>query len=124
MRLFSQPHQQAAVENALAPTGTEALVCGDIATRQRHGVNKYGVTVADNPLNLAQWLQHAYEESLDYSVYLKRAISELGHSQSFTVTARNNMSGELVLTTEEQETLSGRINPGDRVVLLVIKKGA
>jgi len=124
MQFFPQPRQQAAVENALAPTGTEAMVCCDIATRQRHGVNKYGVSVADNPLNLAQWLQHAYEESLDFSVYLKRAISELGFSQSFTVTARNNLSGELVLTTEEQETLSGRILPGDRVVLLVMKKGA
>lgn len=55
-------------------TGIEAEVCKDIAERQRKGVAKYGVTVADNPLSLKEWLQHAYEESLDLPIYLKRAI--------------------------------------------------
>jgi len=35
------------------------------------------VTVADNPLELREWLQHAYEETLDKAVYLKRAIDEI-----------------------------------------------
>lgn len=65
----------------IEPTGTEAEVCRDIAERQRIGLNKYGVSVADNPLNLRQWLQHAYEETLDKAVYLKRAINELERSQ-------------------------------------------
>lgn len=55
-------------------TGIEAEVCKDIAERQQKGVAKYGVTVADNPLSLKKWLQHAYEESLDLPIYLKRAI--------------------------------------------------
>jgi hypothetical protein len=59
------------------PTGTEAKVCNDIAARQELGINKYGVTVADNPLELREWLQHAYEETLDNAVYLKRAIDEI-----------------------------------------------
>jgi|TARA_R110002167_G_scaffold9119_3_gene41512 hypothetical protein len=59
------------------PTGTEAKVCNDIAARQELGINKYGVTVADNPLELREWLQHAYEETLDKAVYLKRAIDEI-----------------------------------------------
>lgn len=59
------------------PTGTEAAVCDDIARRQLHGLAKYGVTVAANPLPLRAWLQHAYEETLDQAVYLKRAIAEL-----------------------------------------------
>ena len=58
-------------------TGTEANVCNDIAARQELGINKYGVTVADNPLELREWLQHAYEETLDKAVYLKRAIDEI-----------------------------------------------
>lgn len=58
-------------------TGTEARVCELIASRQRLGVAKYGTTVANNPLSLRQWLQHALEESLDQSVYLARAIEEL-----------------------------------------------
>ncbi len=59
------------------PTGTEARVCADIASRQAKGIAKYGTTVEGNPLSLKEWLQHAYEESLDRSIYLKRAIEEI-----------------------------------------------
>lgn len=59
-------------------TGTEARVCADIADRQALGVRKYGTTVEDNPLPLLAWLRHAYEESLDLPIYLKRAIEQLG----------------------------------------------
>lgn len=59
------------------PTGTEARVCELIATRQKFGFAKYGLTVEGNPLPLRQWLCHALEESLDMSVYLARAIEEL-----------------------------------------------
>ena len=106
------------------PTGTEAAVCKDIAERQAHGINKYGTTVADNPLNLLQWLLHGYEEHLDAAVYLKRAIQEMGKSQSFTVTGVRHQAGEVLLTTEFDERVSERINAGDTVVLLVLKKGA
>jgi len=57
--------------------GTEALVCADIARRQTSGMQKYGMSVADNPLTLRQWLTHAYEETLDQAVYLKRAIEQI-----------------------------------------------
>lgn len=59
------------------PTGIEAIVCADIARRQAVGIAKYGVTVAENPLSLREWLQHAYEETLDKAVYLRRAIAEI-----------------------------------------------
>lgn len=59
------------------PQGTEKSVCDDIARRQEMGVAKYGMTVANNPLELREWLQHAYEETLDKAVYLKRAIEEV-----------------------------------------------
>jgi hypothetical protein len=58
-------------------TGIEAIVCADIAERQRLGVAKYGTTVADNPLTLKEWLTHAYQECLDQAVYLRKAIDEL-----------------------------------------------
>ncbi len=58
-------------------TGVEAEVCTDIAARQMLGIAKYGTTVKDNPLSLKEWLQHAYEETLDHAIYLKRAITEL-----------------------------------------------
>jgi len=60
-----------------SPSGIEVAVCQDIAERQQKGIAKYGVTVADNPLELRDWLQHAYEETLDKAVYLKRAIAEM-----------------------------------------------
>lgn len=63
------------------PTGIEAAVCADIAQRQAKGIAKYGTTVADNPLPLRDWLQHAYEETLDKAVYLKRAIAEIDEQQ-------------------------------------------
>lgn len=55
----------------------ETAVCNDIKSRQQLGINKYGQTVAQNPLELRQWLQHSYEEKLDDAVYMKRAIQEL-----------------------------------------------
>ena len=60
-----------------APTGTEARVCEDIARRQQLGIHKYGQTVSANPLGHRAWLWHAYEESLDHTVYLRRAIEQL-----------------------------------------------
>jgi len=61
--------------------GIESLVCADIAKRQQVGLRKYGVTVAENPLSQAEWLQHAYEECLDMAVYLKRAMTEKGETK-------------------------------------------
>lgn len=62
-------------------SGIELEVCQDIAERQAKGVAKYGVTVADNPLTLRQWLQHAYEECLDQAIYLRRAIESIEAKQ-------------------------------------------
>ena len=58
-------------------SGIEAKVCADIAARQAMGMSKYGVSVQDNPLELRQWLMHAYEEALDMAIYLRRSIEEL-----------------------------------------------
>ncbi len=59
------------------PKGTEAAVCDLIARRQQAGMRKYGQQVAENPLPLRAWLQHALEEALDQAIYLKRAIDEI-----------------------------------------------
>ena len=61
----------------MLPTGTELTVCNDVAMRQAMGIAKYNTTVRENPLDLRQWLQHAYEECLDQAVYLRRAIEEI-----------------------------------------------
>lgn len=59
--------------NAIA-TGTEARVCADIAERQQKGIAKYGTTVEGNDGNLLYWLSHAYQEELDKTIYIKRAM--------------------------------------------------
>lgn len=56
---------------------TEDLVIRDIKFRQQAGIRKYGTTVANNPLELKLWLQHAYEEALDFAVYIKRIQQEI-----------------------------------------------
>lgn len=61
----------------ISSSGIEAEICNDIAARQQKGFAKYGVTVAENQLTLKEWLQHAYEETLDKAIYLKRAIAEI-----------------------------------------------
>jgi len=61
-------------------TGTESRVCVDIVRRQQMGIAKYGTTVSENPLELRQWVQHAYEESLDLAIYLRRIMEKLDES--------------------------------------------
>lgn len=67
---------------AISPTGTEARVCADITRRQALGLAKYGTTVEANPLPLPAWLQHAYEETLDQAIYLRRAMEEMAAPQA------------------------------------------
>lgn len=76
----------AATQSGIAE-GTEARVCADIARRQQLGIAKYGQTVEKNPLKLKEWLQHAYEETLDKAVYLRRAIEEIDKQSTATSTA-------------------------------------
>lgn len=52
-------------------------VRSDLRERSERGIKKYGVTLDRQDLNLKDWLQHAYEETLDKALYLKRAIDEL-----------------------------------------------
>lgn len=58
-----------------APTGIEAMVCADIAARQRLGIKKYGRTVAESTDDM---LRHAYEEALDLAVYLRAEMERRG----------------------------------------------
>ena len=66
----------------LEVTGIEALVCKEIARRQQLGINKYGVTVAENKLTLLQWVRHAKEEALDMAIYLTKVESVLEDMES------------------------------------------
>lgn len=49
----------------------------DLLQRSQLGIAKYGTTLDRDDLSLRDWLQHAYEETLDQANYLKRAIVEI-----------------------------------------------
>lgn len=52
----------------------------DLLRRSKAGIAKYGTTLDRTDLSLRDWLQHAYEETLDNANYLKRAILALDAS--------------------------------------------
>lgn len=54
----------------------------DLLLRSQVGISKYGVTLARDDLSLRDWLQHAYEETLDQANYLKRAIVEIDNAKN------------------------------------------
>lgn len=60
---------------------TVEAVRADLLARSKLGVEKYGVTLDRTDLSLRDWLQHAYEETLDQANYLKRAIIELDQKE-------------------------------------------
>ena len=86
---------------------TETQVCADIKRRQELGIAKYGTTVAQNPLELRQWLQHAYEEKLDDAVYMKRAIQELDKIIDAGVASAINVDA---ITEQVTKALGGKLS--------------
>ena len=56
-------------------------VRADLLARSQVGIAKYCVTLERKDLSLQDWLQHAYEETLDAANYLKRAIMEIADSK-------------------------------------------
>lgn len=49
-------------------------VITDLIAREKMGRIKYGVTVDKANLSEQEWLNHAYEEALDFAIYLKRLM--------------------------------------------------
>ena len=49
-------------------------VINDIQQRELKGIETYGTTMDRDDLTQDQWLQHAYEESLDFCIYLKKLL--------------------------------------------------
>lgn len=98
-------------------TGIERSVCVDIETRQQLGIAKYGMTVEANNAPLREWLMHAYQETLDKAIYLRRAIAEIDRSPSYTVVASRYLAGEVQLEACEQGS-NGQPAAGDVVRLI------
>ena len=74
-----------------------AAVRADLLRRSELGIAKYGVTLDRKDLSLRDWLQHAYEETLDQANYLKRAIIEIeqrADGGANIVTTHTNIAGQ------------------------------
>lgn len=55
----------------------------DLKHRSKLGIKKYGVTLDRDDLSLREWLQHAYEETLDKALYLKKAIKIIDNERQY-----------------------------------------
>jgi hypothetical protein len=49
-------------------------IINDLFEREEKGLKEYLTTMDRTDLTELQWLQHAYEEALDLSIYLKKLI--------------------------------------------------
>jgi hypothetical protein len=49
-------------------------IIDDLIAREDKGLKEYGTTMDRTDLTEQEWLQHAYEEALDLSIYLKKII--------------------------------------------------
>lgn len=49
-------------------------IIDDLISREEKGLKEYGTTMDRTDLSEEDWLQHAYEEVLDLSIYLKKII--------------------------------------------------
>jgi hypothetical protein len=49
-------------------------IIDDLLAREDKGIKEYGTTMDRTDLSETEWLQHAYEEALDLSIYLKKLI--------------------------------------------------
>jgi len=58
------------------PKKVYAQVMLDLRAREKMGIEKYGVSVDRAELDALKWMQHAYEESLDHAIYMKKLIIE------------------------------------------------
>ena len=59
------------------PSKITNRLIAEMKARDEKGLIKYGTTLDREDLTLAQWLQHAKEESLDHAAYLERILVEL-----------------------------------------------
>lgn len=55
------------------------LVIKDMTDREEKGFKTYNKTMDRDDLSELEWLNHAYEEALDLSLYLKKIILSKKH---------------------------------------------
>lgn len=59
-----------------------AEVIEDMRSREAKGIDTYSVTMDRDDLTQEMWLIHAYEEALDFALYLKKIIKLKQHENA------------------------------------------
>lgn len=57
-------------------------VIDDMRNREAKGIDTYGVTMDREDLTQEMWMVHAYEEALDFALYLKKIIKLKQHENA------------------------------------------
>ena len=60
----------------------EDAVIRKIKDRAEMGLNRYGMTMERQDLNLMDWLTHAQQEAMDLAIYLQRIMEETKAKES------------------------------------------
>lgn len=81
----------------------------DLLQRSRVGQAKYGVKLDRTDLKLRDWLQHAYEETLDQANYLKRSIMELDATSGRMQRVDGSIAAQLSAAMTENAKLQERV---------------
>ena len=80
IEMWRMSHDEVSVSGTCPPTPEdleiEEAVIEEIRRRRDLGRGKYKKTMEREDLCTLQWAQHALEESLDHSVYLKKFMKE------------------------------------------------
>lgn len=53
------------------------IVKAKFEERSQTGIKKYNTTLEREDLNLLDWLSHAQEEAMDFTLYLERIMAEV-----------------------------------------------
>lgn len=77
-------------------------VIADIRKQEEKGLVTYGVTMDREDYELVNWLQEAYEETIDKALYLRAAINKLKNG-----TQRHSNHQEANQRITEQDSCGG-----------------
>jgi len=80
-------------------------VIADIRKQEEKGLKTYGVTMDREDYELVNWLQEAYEETIDKALYLRAAINKLKNG-----TQRLTYHQETNQRTTEKDSSCGETN--------------
>lgn len=79
-------------------------VVQDLQSRSELGIKKYNTTLDREDLTTEDWIVHAYEEALDFALYLKRLKKDIiEQNQQFDQLVKENIAMSINLNTVKNE---------------------